>query len=203
MRLRLFLLFGFLLLNCSIIHADPSVKSGQEKAIVCSACHGVDGISVNSKWPNIAGQHAGYLAKQMQDYKLSRLRSDPVMSAIVANLSTNDIEELALFYASMNLKSCSKSKANLDRGKTIYNSGDLKKHITACIACHGPDGSGNSQAGFPLLTGQNPEYTVAQLQFFKDKKRTNDLNSIMHDISTHMNFEDMQEVAEYICSLSK
>lgn len=52
-----------------------------------------------------------------------------------------------------------------------------------------------------MLTGQHEEYTIQQLQAFKDKKRTNDLNSIMRDISARMSQEDMEAVAYYIQGL--
>lgn len=62
-------------------------------------------------------------------------------------------------------------------------------------------GSGNAQAGFPLLSGQHAAYTIMQLQAFKDGKRTNDLNQIMQDISSKMSPEDMEAVAYYIQGL--
>ena len=75
------------------------------------------------------------------------------------------------------------------------------KRITACIACHGPQGTGNAQAGFPVLSGQHAAYTVLQLVAFKDGKRKNDLNHIMQDISNRMSKEDMEAVAHYIEAL--
>lgn len=90
-------------------------------------------------------------------------------------------------------------------GKKIFGPdfvcGDYAKQITACIACHGPKGTGNAQAGFPALSGQHAQYTILQLELFKDKKRSNDLNGIMRDISAHMSTDDMAAVAYYIQGL--
>ena len=83
----------------------------------------------------------------------------------------------------------------------MYRGGDFNKHITACIACHGPKGTGNAQAGFPSISGQHAAYTIQQLQDFKEGKRKNDLNSIMRDISARMSIEDMEAVANYIAGL--
>ena len=73
--------------------------AGKTKAVVCSACHGIDGTSVNPLWPNLAGQHAAYLVKQMKAFR-SGERKDPVMAPMAMPLSDADIDDLAAFYAS-------------------------------------------------------------------------------------------------------
>lgn len=172
-----------------------------EKAALCIACHGPQGISPNSKWPSLAGQHASYLIKQLQDFKKGTTRNAATMTAIMANLNDADMAELAVFYANQPLPTGATPENHLKRGEQLYRGGDFDKHITACIACHGPRGTGNSQAGFPVLSGQNAPYTIEQLQAFKDKKRANDLNSIMRDISARMSQDDMEAVAYYIQGL--
>lgn len=200
--MKLYYLKWFLCLllfaNTSLFAEDISI--GKNKAMVCSACHGVDGVSINQAWPHLAGQHVSYIVKQLQDYKAGVTRSNPSMTAFVTNLSAEDMQAIAKFYASLHKASC-KVNADLKRGMDIYRRGDAQKSITACIACHGPDGSGNAQAGFPLLSGQNATYTIIQLKAFKDKKRQNDISAIMHDIAGHMSDADMQAVADYICAM--
>ena len=192
--------FLCLFLFANAIFSAEDVSIGKSKAMICSACHGVDGVSINQDWPHLAGQHASYIVKQLQDYKAGVTRSDPSMTPFVANLTIADMQDIAKFYASLRKASCNKA-IDLKRGMDIYRRGDVQKGITACIACHGPDGSGNSQAGFPLLSGQNAKYTIAQLKAFKDKKRQNDISAIMHDITGHMSDVDMQAVADYICAM--
>ena len=72
--------------------------AGKQKAVVCSACHGIDGNSINPLWPNLAGQHAAYLVKQMKAFR-SGERKDPVMAPMAMPLSDADIDDLAAFYA--------------------------------------------------------------------------------------------------------
>lgn len=194
---------AFLLALCSTIAAFAAgdYQAGQEKSTVCAACHGEKGISVNPAWPSLAGQHAAYLAKQLNDFKKAQNREAPTMTALVANLSEQDINDLAAFYASLPLPEGITPKQYLKRGEQLYRGGDFSKHITACIACHGPSGQGNAQANFPVLSGQQAAYTIQQLQAFKDKKRSNDLNSIMRDISARMSADDMQAVANYVAGL--
>lgn len=194
------LLFSLLCVLFSLA-ATANPQAGQEKSAICAGCHGPQGVSINPDWPNLAGQHATYLAKQLHDYKTASTRNAALMTPMVVQLSDDDINDLAEFYASLPLAKSSTSDKSLARGEEIYRRGDLGKHITACIACHGPQGTGNAQAGFPLLAGQQPAYTIQQLLAFKDKTRLNDLNSIMRDISARMNQEDMESVAYYLGEL--
>ncbi|MGC1183097.1 c-type cytochrome [Legionella sp.] len=192
-------------LALTVILCIPIVMYAQEnstyianKALVCSACHGQKGNSSNPEWPNLAGQHPKYLIKQLKEIKKGTLRNAPTMSALIAPLSEQEIDDLAIYYAKMPLAQGSTPKEFLHRGEQLYRGGDFAKGITACIACHGPNGIGNAQAGFPVLSGQHAAYTVSQLQAFKDHKRKNDLNHIMQDISSRMSQEDMEAVAHYI-----
>jgi cytochrome c553 len=193
----------FLLALCSTITAFAAgdYQAGQEKSTVCAACHGAAGISINPAWPSLAGQHAAYLVKQLHDFKNIKTRNAPTMTPMVANLTEQDMNDLAAFYAHQPLPEGSTPQKYLKRGEQLYRGGDFSKHITACIACHGPAGLGNAQANFPVLSGQQAAYTVQQLQAFKDKKRSNDLNSIMRDISARMSMEEMQAVANYVAGL--
>ena len=77
--------------------------AGKTKAVVCSACHGVDGNSINPLWPKLAGQHAAYLTKQMKAFR-SGERKDPVRSPMAIPLSDADIENISAFYASQKQK---------------------------------------------------------------------------------------------------
>ena len=153
--------------------------------------------------PNIAGQNVRYLTKQLNDFKLGKDRFEPTMSAIIANLTPKDFDDLANYYASQKIIYTNPNPDLFVQGARIYTQGDFKKHITACIACHGPHGEGNGSAGFPAIAGQMPLYTVNQLKAFKDKRRTNDINHIMRDISSHMSNEDMQAIANYIKALAQ
>ena len=76
---------------------DP--QAGKEKSITCQACHGVDGKSIDPSYPNLAGQYASYLEKSLLDYRDGR-RNNPIMGPMAANLSNQDIEDLAAWYAS-------------------------------------------------------------------------------------------------------
>lgn len=65
----------------------------------CATCHGPAGISQNPEWPTLAGQYADYLERSMRQYR-SGERQDPVMQGMAADLSDEDIRNLAAWYAS-------------------------------------------------------------------------------------------------------
>ena len=84
-------------------HAGGDPEAGKAKAVVCSACHGVDGNSVNPLWPKLAGQHEAYLAKQIRAFR-DGVRVDPTMAPMVSILKEEDIDDIAAFYASQKPK---------------------------------------------------------------------------------------------------
>ena len=75
------------------------VDAGAQKAAVCGGCHGASGQSVNPLWPNLAGQHVDYLARQIRAFRDGK-RLDPTMRPFVATLSDADIADIAAFFAS-------------------------------------------------------------------------------------------------------
>ena len=99
MRIFQMVLSSFIALSLSTAIAGD-IKKGKAKSVTCAACHGVKGISNNDLWPNLAGQKAGYLVKQLKDFKSGK-RKDPLMSAQTMGLSEDDMKNLAAYYASL------------------------------------------------------------------------------------------------------
>ncbi len=97
MRSIIFLLT--LVVSASAFSAGDAA-AGKSKSTVCGACHGVDGVSANDIWPNLAGQKQGYLIKQIKAFRDGD-RVDPSMAPMVMPLSDQDIEDLAAYYSQM------------------------------------------------------------------------------------------------------
>ena len=76
---------------------DP--VAGKAKSVPCQACHGVDGKAISPDYPNLGGQYASYLEKALRDYRDGR-RTNVIMAPMAANLTNQDIEDLAAWYAS-------------------------------------------------------------------------------------------------------
>jgi cytochrome c553 len=78
------------------------VKTGRIKALMCQACHGLDGLSKVPDAPNIAGQTEPYITAQLQAYK-SGVRKNDAMSVVATTLSDKDIEDLAAYFSAIEI----------------------------------------------------------------------------------------------------
>lgn len=98
--MRIALGFAAVLLAAPLAQA-ADIEAGKEKAgAVCAACHGANGVSVSDTIPNLAAQRAGYLQAQLKALK-EGTRKNPVMNAIAAQLSPDDMANVAAFFASL------------------------------------------------------------------------------------------------------
>lgn len=79
---------------------DASAKGTlPESASICTSCHGDTGKGINSAFPSINGQYADYLAQSLHQYKNGQ-RKNAVMAGFAGQLSDEDIETLAEYFAS-------------------------------------------------------------------------------------------------------
>ncbi|MEM8844727.1 MAG: cytochrome c [Pseudomonadota bacterium] len=92
------------LVSCWILLAASAqagdVEAGKAKSAVCAACHGGTGISPTPIWPNLAGQKEQYLVAQMKAFRDGD-RVNAQMAPMVQNLTDEDIDNLAAYYASL------------------------------------------------------------------------------------------------------
>jgi cytochrome c553 len=167
---------------------------------VCAACHGVDGNSPIPANPSLAGQHSRYLYKQLTDFKAGR-RKNAVMSAMVINLSDDDLRNLAAYFAAQKpTPGTAKDRALVAAGQKLYRGGNSDTGVPACSGCHSPNGAG-VPAQYPRLAGQHGDYTVSQLSSFRSGDRDNDPNAVMRMIAGRLSDKDMAAVAQYISGL--
>ena len=174
------------------------VIAGKAKAASCTACHGVGGNSMVPIYPKLAGQHADYLVKQLQEFK-SGARENAVMWPMASALSEQDMVEIASYFAAQKMIVADLESSKI--GKKLYLGGDAERGITSCAGCHGPDGKGAGKAGFPVIAGQNAPYLKAQLMKFKNGERHNDYNTMMRSVATRLSVSDMDELSKYIASM--
>jgi cytochrome c553 len=95
-------LSSILLVAGSAAHAAGNVKAGHEKARMCENCHGLDGRSKVPEAPNLAGQIENYIVAQLRAFKAGE-RKNEQMSVMVQALSPQDIQDLAAYYAAIEL----------------------------------------------------------------------------------------------------
>lgn len=182
------------------VAAEVPAKRSPEQIVnsVCAACHAVDGNSVVTLNPKLAGQHPEYLQKQLMEFKSGK-RANAVMSGMAAGLTDDEMKELATYFAAkkLTLGQASKNGAG-SLGEKIYRAGNAATNVPACAACHGPAGAGIPKQ-FPRLHGQHADYTLAQLKAFRIGERAN--APMMMAISAKMTDAEMAAVADYIQGL--
>ncbi len=187
-----------------VIKGDPA-KAQPIVNQVCAACHAADGNSAIPVNPSLAGQHPEYIYKQLMNFKPQGSkpaeRNNGVMAGMVANLSTDDMKNLAAYFAGQKpTRRAARDAALVKQGEAIYRGGVISKNVPACAACHAPNGAG-MPAQFPRLAGQHAEYTAAQLKAFRVGQRANDAAQMMRGVAAKMNDQEIAAVSEYIAGL--
>ncbi len=165
---------------------------------VCAACHGADGNSSISLNPKLAGQHPEYLFKQLTNFKEGK-RVNTVMAGMVANLTKEDMQGLAKYYAEQK-QTLGKAKSNGagSLGEKIYRGGIAATGVPACAACHGASGAGIPKQ-YPRVAGQHADYALQQLRTLRTAERAN--APMMMTIAAKMTDAEMQAVADYMQGL--
>ena len=96
------LAWGLLLAFSGAALAGGDPVAGKQKDAMCVGCHGLEGYRTAFpkvyNVPKLGGQHAEYMVKALEEYK-SGVRYHPSMKGIAATLSTQDMEDLAAYYA--------------------------------------------------------------------------------------------------------
>lgn len=189
-----------MLLAASQYSIAADLEAGKQKSQTCAACHGADGNSTNPDWPRLAGQHVGYLVKQLKDFKAGD-RQNAQMAPMASPLSKEDMQDLAAYYSSRKGKIGSTDPKYVETGERIYRYGNADTGVPACMACHGPNGAGNPAALYPKLGGQHAAYTITQLKAFRAGERSNDPNKVMRMVAEKMTDAEIEAVAHYIQGL--
>ncbi len=78
------------------------IEAGKQRASTCFSCHGPEGVSLNPRYPNLAGQNAEYLASQLNAFRNGE-RKDAIMSPMAASMSDADVENVAAYFASQGI----------------------------------------------------------------------------------------------------
>ncbi len=167
-------------------------QAGKAAAAACTECHGAKGIGSIEGVPNLAGQHAAYLAAALKAYK-SGDRQDESMIDIVAKLSDTDVVNLAAYFASLPPFAQAKILAK-DAAAVPVDEADpfaaVKEATADCALCHGDDGNTDTP-GMPGLAGQHAPYLILTLQAYRDATRGDEtMQALVADLS-ESDFEDM------------
>jgi cytochrome c553 len=164
----------------------------------CAQCHAYNGASDGSgAFPRIGGQSLYYLDKQMRDFAAG-VRTNAVMTSIAKGLSSEEIADVAAYYASVASPFLPLRGADpilIKRGGQIAQIGDAAKNLQSCDNCHGPGGAGEPPA-IPYLAGQYAHYIVFELQMWQRGFR-NSSPDAMEYIAKRLDDRDIAAVAAY------
>lgn len=182
-----------------LLAAAPLAAIGQTadaaappRAATCAACHGPQGRSTIPTSPVLAGLSSRYLYLQLRDFKEGR-RSDPQMSPMAADLSREEMRELADYF-SRQKPAPSTFKPDPEKARL----GKAKADETLCTMCHLGGFAGQNE--IPRVANQHYEYTVKQLRDFKARKRTNDAGN-MTSVSSTLSDQDIENLGHYLAGL--
>jgi cytochrome c553 len=156
MKLVKFTFAAFLFVASTLAFAEVPAK-----ARACAACHGAEGVSNNSLWPNLAGQKPGYLAVQLAAFRDGR-RQNAQMMPFAKGLSDADIQTIAIYYSQLPTKAAANGDAAL-----VAAGENLSAY---CKSCHGMKGKPAASV-WPNLAGQQSAYLAKQLAAFKSGER--------------------------------
>ena len=184
------ILFGLSLftpLTTPLYAAD--ISAGEKKAAVCAGCHGAKGISTNFIYPNLAGQQADYIATQLRAFKKGT-RTDVIMQPFAEQLSADDINNLAAFFAEQENETAHHPEMNVVTKETASKA-------SMCKGCHGKKGEGRGT--FPKLTNQHVHYLEKQLKDFKSGDRK---GGPMSGIAKSLSDDDIKQLSHYFSNLT-
>jgi cytochrome c553 len=143
--------------------------------------------------PSLAAQPALYTYYQLLMFREGQ-RVNPQMSAVTANLSNAELQEIAAYYAKQTpvISAASSDPAQVEAGQKLVQT-------YYCDSCHLPGLVGQKQ--IPRLAGQQEAYLAAQMRAFKAQTRT-DMDGTMTVAMQPLSEEDITLLASYIAHLN-
>lgn len=179
---------------------EPSVNpvAGGRGATIatqrCSMCHGVQspaGITA----PALAGQFADSIYKELRDFH-NGARENAIMQPIIANLSDQDMHDVAEYYSSQpRVEPTSAADAQDDgTARMLAMQGAPMRNIAPCAACHGVL---DRKGAAPWIGGQAPSYLATQMRSFANGSRHNDIDEQMRNVARQLRPEEIDSLAKY------
>jgi cytochrome c553 len=189
-------LAAMVLLPAVRAHAAADIAAGQEKAQVCAACHGQDGVSAMPGIPSLAGQQDQFIQWQLVFFRSGR-RPNPAMAPLVADLSDPDIRNLGAYFASLPYTRPAGETVNAElaaKGKTI-----AAQH--RCASCHKDNLRGERAAA--AIANQREDYLVKALTDYRSAARPSVGVAAMTEAAAGLNDDEIAAVASYVATIGR
>jgi cytochrome c553 len=179
----------FCVLLAAALWSEAGAETIEEKAQVCSACHGENGIPQDNATPIIAGQHQGYLYLQLRDYKLGT-RANDVMAPIAQALEHDENMALAEYFSKQPWPNLRQSSASAEETATALRA----NASVGCTGCHLGEYQGDGTQ--PRIAGQRREYLAQTMLDFRTRARAN--NPGMTDLMRATSEPEIAAMADYL-----
>jgi cytochrome c553 len=173
--------------DSSAADADAGAKKAAE---TCAACHGETGNSENENVPSLAGHSTVYTTLQLVLFR-EKQRLQEVMSPFAAELTDQQIENLATFYAAQTPEPGPTSPPDpnkMQRGKALADA----RH---CGSCHLPDYGGREQMA--RLAGQREDYLLKAMTDYRNGERAG-LDGMMTEVLHGTTDEQLADLAHFL-----
>ncbi len=184
------------------VHTVPDTV--EQRLQACVACHGDEGRATPDGFlPRIAGKPAGYLHEQLRNFREGR-RRNAAMSRLLAPLSDAYLQEIAAYFASLDLpyappQSSALPAAALAHGEALVRRGDASRELAACAACHGERLTG-VRPNVPGILGLSRDYLASQLGAWKNGLRHARTPDCMATIARRLTPVDVSAIANWLAS---
>lgn len=192
-------------------------KAGATKAGTCAACHGLDGNPTDPQYPRLAGQSERYIAHQIALFKTGERNTgmSAVMKPFADALTEQDARDVGAYFATQKSGASvaddtviasgpNKDKKFFEVGQQLFLSGDSKRGIPSCMACHGPGGAGNPGPAYPHIAGQQATYSKRRLEEYRAGTTTQKdphLFNIMATVAKNLTDEEIGSLSSYLQGL--
>lgn len=182
-------------MNRALAHKADAGK-GETAYKVCKGCHKPDGSGLaDADYPQLAGQHASVIIKQMMDIRAGR-RDNPRMYPFSGEwiVSAEEIADIAAYLNQLPTPTTNGkgNGYNLPRGQALY--------LKDCASCHGKAGEGDAKKFYPMVAGQHFSYLKRETRESRDHGRRN-ANLEMVKVLKRYSDADVEAVSDYMSRL--
>jgi cytochrome c553 len=185
-------LIAALLGSLVILQYPAHAQSIEQKAQVCAACHGENGVPQQKDIPVIWGQQLGYLFIELRDFQ-SGARKNDLMSPIAQGLDHADLLPLATYFSQKAWPDLQQPEASA----TIAAQAQRVNASVVCTSCHQEGFKGDSTQ--PRLAGQSRDYLYKTMTDFRSGARAN--NPTMTAFMKGISDADTAALATYLAGL--
>lgn len=174
---------------------------GKTRSELCQGCHGEVGLSLEDLIPNLAGQYAPYIAKQLRNFQ-SGARTHQIMSAMATTIDDAELVDIAAYFSSQK-KMQGNGKGDNPIARNLFLKGDASRNIPACTSCHGVNGKGQAPnvATYPVIGGQHKGYLRAQLTHWRSGERSNSPDGVMNKVAKSLTDAEIEALTDYLSGL--